>query len=80
MEAGCGCPTCRHFSRAYLRHLFMVKEMLGPILLTIHNLWFFQRLMARMRDLIPTGDWATMLAEFPVAADPPVDSKSAAEA
>ena len=42
--------------------------MLGPILVSIHNLWFFQRFMARLRDLIPTGDWATMLAEFPIAA------------
>jgi queuine tRNA-ribosyltransferase len=42
--------------------------MLGPILVTLHNLWFYQRFMARLRDLIPTGDWATMLREFPVAA------------
>jgi len=67
LEPDCPCPTCRTFSRAYLRHLFIVKEMLGPILVSIHNLWFFQRFMARLRDLIPTGDWATMLAEFPIA-------------
>lgn len=67
LEEGCPCPTCRKFSRGYLRHLFQVKEMLGPILVTVHNLWFFQRFMARLRDLIPTGDWATMLAEYPVA-------------
>ena len=41
--------------------------MMGPILVTVHNLWFFQRFMARLRDLIPKGDWATMLAEYPVA-------------
>jgi queuine/archaeosine tRNA-ribosyltransferase len=41
--------------------------MLGPILVTVHNLWFFQRFMSRLRDLIPGGDWATMLSEFPVA-------------
>ncbi|GMV96553.1 MAG: tRNA guanosine(34) transglycosylase Tgt [Phycisphaerae bacterium] len=68
LEDDCPCPTCRAFSRAYLRHLFMADEMLGPMLVSVHNLWFFQRLMARLRDLIPTGDWATMLAEFPVAA------------
>ncbi len=67
LEPGCPCPTCRGFSRAYIRHLFTVGEMLGPMLLTVHNLWFFQRFMARLRDLIPTGSWATMLAEFPAA-------------
>jgi len=69
LEADCPCPTCRRFGRGYIRHLFLAHEMLGPILVTVHNLWFFQRLMARMRDLIPTGDWATMLADFPVAAE-----------
>jgi queuine tRNA-ribosyltransferase len=68
LEEGCPCPACRKFSRAYLRHLFVVREMLGPILVSMHNLWFFQRFMARLRDLIPGGDWATMLAEFPIAA------------
>jgi queuine tRNA-ribosyltransferase len=67
LEDGCPCPTCRQFSRAYIRHLFVAREMFGPMLVTIHNLWFFQRFMQRLRDLIPTGDWATMLAEFPVA-------------
>jgi len=67
LEAACPCPTCRQFSRGYIRHLFVAGEMLGPMLLTVHNLWFFQRFMARLRDLIPTGDWARMLAEFPIA-------------
>lgn len=70
LEAGCPCPTCRQFSRAYIRHLFSVGEMMGPILLTVHNLWFFQRFMSRIRDLIPTGDWATILNEFPIAGPP----------
>ncbi len=67
LEGDCPCPTCRQFSRAYIRHLFSAGEMFGPMLLSVHNLWFFQRFMSRLRDLIPTGDWATMLAEFPVA-------------
>ncbi len=67
LERDCPCPTCRQFSRAYIRHLFMSREMLGPMLVTVHNLWFYQRFMGRLRDLIPTGDWGTMLAEFPVA-------------
>jgi queuine tRNA-ribosyltransferase len=70
LEEGCPCPTCRDFSRGYIRHLFMVGEMLGPMLVTVHNLWFYQRFMSRLRDLIPTGDWATMLAEFPIVGMP----------
>jgi len=67
LETECSCPACRQFSRAYIRHLFMVGEMLGPMLVSVHNLWFFQRFMSRLRDLIPTGDWGRMLEEFPVA-------------
>ncbi|MCH7812743.1 MAG: tRNA guanosine(34) transglycosylase Tgt [Planctomycetes bacterium] len=66
LEAGCPCYTCRHFSRAYLRHLFLAGEMLGPILTTIHNLSFYQRLMSRIRELIPTGKLGTIRDEFPV--------------
>ncbi|MGQ9649075.1 MAG: tRNA guanosine(34) transglycosylase Tgt [Phycisphaerae bacterium] len=69
LEAECPCPTCRRFSRAYIRHLFLAGEMMGPILLSLHNLWFFQRFMTRLRDLIPNRDWGTLLAEFPVAAE-----------
>src|SRR5262249_10324368 len=48
-DAACPCPACRH-SRGYLRHLFQVNEMLGPILLSIHNLTYYQRLMSRARQ------------------------------
>ncbi len=65
LEAGCDCATCARYSRGYVRHLFMSGEMLGPILTSIHNLRFFQRLMGRMRDLIPRGELATIAAEFP---------------
>jgi queuine tRNA-ribosyltransferase len=51
LEEGCPCVACRH-SRAYLRHLFMADEMLGPILLSIHNLTFYHRLMAQAREAI----------------------------
>jgi queuine tRNA-ribosyltransferase len=67
LEPDCACPACRQFSRAYIRHLFLVGEMLGPMLVSVHNLWFFQRFMARLRDLIPSGNWGRMLHEFPVA-------------
>jgi len=49
LEEGCPCAACRTYSRAYLRHLFSVKEMLGPILLTQHNLTFYARWMERLR-------------------------------
>ena len=51
LEEGCPCPACRH-SRGYLRHLFQAKEMLGPILTSIHNLTYYQRLMADARQAI----------------------------
>lgn len=70
LEEGCDCYTCRHFSLGYVRHLFVAGEMLGPTLASIHNLHFFQRLMRRMRALIPTGEWHKMTEEFPVVCDP----------
>ena len=51
LEEHCPCTACRH-SRAYLRHLFMAKEMLGPILLSIHNLTYYHRLLAEAREAI----------------------------
>jgi queuine tRNA-ribosyltransferase len=51
IERNCPCPACRH-SRGYLRHLFMAGEMLGPILLSAHNLTFYQRLLAEARQAI----------------------------
>ncbi len=51
-ELGCSCPTCRRFSRAYIRHLLMTGEMLGGILLTVHNLAFYRRLMVDLRRKI----------------------------
>jgi queuine tRNA-ribosyltransferase len=78
IEPGCDCHACdpcrygwktaegRGFSRAYLRHLFMVGEMLGPILVSLHNLRHFQRLMSDLRATIRTGDWAGLEARWPV--------------
>jgi queuine tRNA-ribosyltransferase len=48
----CGCPTCRTFSRGYIRHLWMTNEILVHRLTTMHNLWYFQRLMERIRSAI----------------------------
>ncbi|HEY8370598.1 MAG TPA: tRNA guanosine(34) transglycosylase Tgt [Thermodesulfobacteriota bacterium] len=63
-DPNCGCSTCRRFSRAYLRHLFTAGEMLGARLNTIHNLTFYQRLMADMRVAIREGRFAAFRRAF----------------
>ncbi len=55
LDPECDCPVCRQFSRAYLRHLFMAEEMLGPILLSWHNLAYYQRLLRDLRRAIAAG-------------------------
>jgi queuine tRNA-ribosyltransferase len=52
LEPDCPCPACRHYTRAYLRHLFKAGEMLGPRLVSLHNLAFMGRLEAAMRAAI----------------------------
>jgi queuine tRNA-ribosyltransferase len=52
LESGCPCPTCRQFSRAYLHHLFLAEEMLGPTLLSLHNVAYYNRLLAEARRAI----------------------------
>jgi queuine tRNA-ribosyltransferase len=51
------CPVCAKYSRAYLHHLFKAGEMLGPMLLTEHNLSFYQQILAGMRAAIREGRW-----------------------
>ena len=55
IEEGCGCPTCRHYSRAYIRHLFKAKEMLGMRLCVLHNLYYYNHLMQEIRDALDEG-------------------------
>jgi queuine tRNA-ribosyltransferase len=62
LDEDCPCPACRH-SRGYLRHLFMVNEMLGPILLTAHNLTYYQRLLAAAREAITANCFANFAAD-----------------
>jgi queuine tRNA-ribosyltransferase len=64
IEPGCGCYTCRHFSRSYLRHLDKCNEILGAHLNTVHNLYFYQRLMAEIRDAIDAGRFEAYAKEF----------------
>ena len=63
LDPGCACPACMRHSRAYLHHLFRCKEMLGPMLLTWHNLTYYQHLMAGMRAAILDGRLAAFSAE-----------------
>ena len=55
IEEGCGCPTCRRYSRAYVRHLLKAKEMLGMRLCVLHNLYFYNTMMEEIRDAIDEG-------------------------
>jgi queuine tRNA-ribosyltransferase len=59
IESDCHCPVCRQFSRAYLHHMFLADEMLGPTLLSLHNLAFYNRLMADMQQAIAEGRYAS---------------------
>ena len=52
IEPGCPCPACTKFSRAYVHHLVKSGEILGAMLMTQHNLWFYQRMMQGLRDAI----------------------------
>ncbi|GBD35394.1 Queuine tRNA-ribosyltransferase [bacterium HR36] len=58
LEDDCPCVACRQFSRAYLHHLFHADEMLGPILVSLHNITFYQRLMGEIRQAIAQGRFA----------------------
>lgn len=70
LDPGCDCETCASgFSRGYLRHLFMADEMLGPTLVSVHNVRHFQRLMAEIREAIRTGTWHELRQRWPVLAE-----------
>ena len=64
LEEGCACPACADYSRAYLHHLHRAGEMLGGMLLTWHNLHYYQTLMQGMRDAIDAGAFGAFVTEF----------------
>ena len=64
IEEGCACYTCRHYSRSYLRHLDKCGEILGSHLNTVHNLFFYQRLMREIRAAIVAGTFEAYAREF----------------
>ncbi len=64
IDPECDCPVCRRYSRAYLRHLFKAEEMLAMRLAVMHNLYFYNKLMQRIRDAIDTGTFADFRATY----------------
>ncbi len=64
LDEECGCDTCRNYSRAYLRHLFMAREILASRLHTVHNLAYYLGLMARTREAIAAGSFASFRRDF----------------
>ena len=64
LDPSCGCPVCTTWSRAYLHHLVRSGEMLGAMLMTQHNLHFYQDLMQGMREAIGAGTFATFQQDF----------------
>ncbi len=64
IDPACRCPVCARYTRAYLHHLFVVKEMLGARLNTIHNLWFFAQLMQEIRSAVRGGTFQEFRREF----------------
>ncbi|HEX8668126.1 MAG TPA: tRNA guanosine(34) transglycosylase Tgt [Allosphingosinicella sp.] len=67
IEPGCPCPVCVTWSRAYLHHLVRSGEILGAMLMTEHNIWFYQRLMAELRDAISQGGLTAFATDFRAA-------------
>lgn len=63
IEEGCGCPACRRYSRAYIRHLLKAKEMLGMRLCVLHNLYFYNTMMTEIRDALDEGRFAAYKKE-----------------
>ena len=59
IEEGCGCPACKRYSRAYIRHLLKAKEMLGMRLCVLHNLYFYNNMMTEIRNALDEGNFAS---------------------
>lgn len=64
IDPECDCPVCRRYSRAYIHHLFKAEEMLAMRLSVMHNLYFYNKLMQRIRDALDAGEFAKFRAEY----------------
>jgi queuine tRNA-ribosyltransferase len=63
IDPNCDCPVCKTYTRAYIRHLFKARELLGMRLCVIHNLYFYNKLMEKIRNAIMDGNWKTFKEE-----------------
>ena len=70
LDESCGCYTCGHYSRAYLRHLDKCHEILGARLNTLHNLYYYQQLMREIREAVKVNRFDEFVAEFYAARAP----------
>ncbi|MBR0653537.1 tRNA guanosine(34) transglycosylase Tgt [Plastoroseomonas arctica] len=70
LDASCACPACRNHSRAYLHHLFKCEEMLGPMLLTWHNIAYYQQVTGTLRAAILDGRFEAVATRLEAALDP----------
>ena len=64
IDLQCDCPVCRNFSRAYIRHLLKAGEMLGMRLAVMHNLYFYNTLMERIRESLDNGEFEAFRAKY----------------
>ena len=64
IDPECGCPVCRRYSKAYLRHLFKAEEMLAMRFAVMHNLWFYNNLMQRIRDALDAGSFEAFRRQY----------------
>ena len=64
IDPACDCPVCRRYSRAYLHHLFKAEEILALRLSVMHNLYFYNKLMERIREALDEGRFAAFRAEY----------------
>ena len=64
IDEDCNCPVCRSYSRAYIRHLFKAREMLGMRLCVLHNLYFYNELMEKIREALDNGEFESFYNHY----------------
>lgn len=64
IDPNCGCPACRNYSKSYIRHLFKAKETLGMRLAVLHNLYFYNELMQKIRDALDAGEYEEFYRKY----------------
>ena len=74
IDEGCGCPACRDYSRSYIRHLFKARELLGMRLCVLHNLYFYNELMQKIRDALDGGYFESFFAKYSQILDKRTDN------